>query len=80
MTALAVEPLPAELRNLQPTMRAFLPVDDYSFRVVTQVNGKPTTTSLVVMSKDGRTKTETTTGIDTDGRPLKNVSIWDCHP
>jgi hypothetical protein len=41
------------------------------------VGGKVTTTSRVVVSADGKTRTITTTGTDTQGRTVNNVTVWD---
>ena len=41
------------------------------------VDGKHTTTSRVVVSVDGRTMTQTTTGTNAQGQTVNNTAIWE---
>jgi hypothetical protein len=59
-----------------PTTRAYKRVGrDYEF--VTRVNGKVTTTSRGAVNPDGKTLTFTTTGTDSQGQPVKTVTIFE---
>jgi hypothetical protein len=42
--------------------------------------GKVVVTTTNVVSKDGQTMTITTKGVDADGRPIDNVSVYDKRP
>jgi hypothetical protein len=52
-------------------------IDDYTFEQVNKKNGKVTTTSRVVYTKDGKSRTFTTTGMTPQGQAVNNVVIWD---
>jgi hypothetical protein len=57
------------------TTNAFRRVGDRSFEVVVKVGGTVTTTNRIVVSADGRTLTQTTTGINAQGQTVSNVSV-----
>jgi len=61
----------------QPTTRTYKRLNDRDFEYVQKVNGKVMATSRSVTAPDGRTRTNTTTGTDAQGRPLKNVVHWE---
>ena len=42
-----------------------------------KLKGKVMTTSRIVISADGKTRTVTVTGTTVDGKPLKNVLVYD---
>jgi hypothetical protein len=44
-------------------------IDDYTFEVTEKGKGQVVTTQRWVISKDGKTRTVTTTGINSEGRP-----------
>lgn len=46
-------------------------------RIVGKYKGKPSTTHLIVVSADGKTRTTTAKGIDTTGKPVDAVSYYD---
>ena len=52
-------------------------LDDYSFEVVGKVDGKATATSRVVISREGKTLTQTTTGKNAQGQTVNNTIIYD---
>jgi hypothetical protein len=52
-------------------------LDERSFEARTRVDGKPTTTHIVVISPDGRTMTETITGANIRGQPVNNMLVFD---
>jgi len=59
------------------TTSAFRRLDDHSFEVVGRVNGKMTTTNRVVISADGKTMTQTTSGFNAQGQPVNNVQVFE---
>jgi len=52
-------------------------IDAYTTHTTNRKDGKITTTSLRVISRDGKTMTITTTGTDAQGRPVHNVGVYD---
>jgi hypothetical protein len=56
--------------------RVYTRVDDHHYTFATKVNGLITTTSRVAVTPDGKTRTITTTGRDTQGRVIRNFSVW----
>jgi hypothetical protein len=52
-------------------------IDDYNFEITRKKAGKVTTTSRVVIAADGKSRTETTTGMNPQGQKVENVSVWD---
>jgi hypothetical protein len=57
------------------TTAAYKRVDDRTFEVTTKVDGKPTMTTRVVISADGKTMTATQTGKNPQGADVKNVIV-----
>jgi hypothetical protein len=51
-------------------------IDDMHTEAVIK-GGKGQTTSHAVISKDGKTRTLTTTGTNAEGKPMKNVAVYD---
>ena len=58
-----------------PTTRVYRRIDNRSFEYVERVNGRVTVTTKVEISPDGKTRTNTTTGITPQGRKVNNVVI-----
>lgn len=52
-------------------------IDDYSYEGVLKKQGKVMLTSKNVISKDGKTRTQTQTGTDAQGRAVNNTVVWD---
>jgi hypothetical protein len=52
-------------------------IDADTIEMVNKKGGKVTTTQRNVISKDGKTRTVTTTGIDSLGRRVNNVTVLD---
>ena len=52
-------------------------IDAYTTRTTNKKNGKITTASLRVISKDGQTMTLTTTGTNAQGQPVNNVTVYE---
>jgi hypothetical protein len=57
------------------TTAAYKRVDDHTFEVTTKLDGKPTVTTRVVISADGKTMTATQTGKGADGSAVNNVIV-----
>ena len=51
-------------------------IDDYTIEVTNKKAGTVTTVLRAVYAKDGKSRTETTTGTNTQGKPVKNVTYW----
>lgn len=58
------------------TTRVYTRVDDHHYTYSTKVNALITTTSRVVVTPDGKTRTITTTGRDAEGRVIRNFAVW----
>ena len=54
---------------------AYKRVDDRTFEVTGKVDGKPTMTTRVAISADGKTMTATQTGQNAQGESVKNVIV-----
>src|SRR5436190_7501454 len=51
-------------------------VDDYTLDITNKKGGKATTMIHAVYAKDGKSRTETVTGTDAQGRKIDNVTQW----
>jgi hypothetical protein len=51
-------------------------VDDYTLEISNKKGGKVTTTIKAVYAKDGKSRVETVTGTDAQGRKIENVTQW----
>jgi hypothetical protein len=51
--------------------------DDYTLEITNKKSGKVTTVIKAVYAKDGKSRTETFTGTDAQGRKITNVTQWD---
>ena len=52
-------------------------VDDYTYENVAMLKGKALTTTRVVVSRDGKTRTNTVTGTDAQGRTINNTVVYE---
>jgi hypothetical protein len=59
------------------TTTAYKRIDARTFEGMGKVDGKPTVTTRVVISADGKTLTATQTGTTPSGDPVKNVIVAD---
>jgi hypothetical protein len=66
-----------EVGPAQTTTAAYKWIDDSTFEWITKVNGKPTTTTHVLLSRDGKTLTLTTTGTNAQGQKVNNVAVFE---
>ncbi|MSR12765.1 MAG: hypothetical protein EXR84_13440 [Gammaproteobacteria bacterium] len=59
-------------------MQTFSKTDDYHLNMTqAALTGVRRSTVVIVLSPDGKTRTETNNGIDQDNKPFTNVSVWD---
>lgn len=70
---------PSELKGASDanSTRAYKRIDSRTYEFVNYVGGKMTTTVRSVTSADGKTRTNTTTGNDAQGRAIKNVAVYE---
>ena len=52
-------------------------IDDHSYQVVAKKGGKATVTSRIVISADGKTRTQTQTGKNPQGQTVNNTLVFD---
>jgi hypothetical protein len=52
-------------------------IDDYTFESVSKKAGKVTVTTRNEYSKDGKSRTLTTTGTNDKGQKVSNTAVWD---
>jgi hypothetical protein len=52
-------------------------IDDNTLEITNKKAGKVTTVIKAVYAKDGKSRTETFTGTDAQGRKINNVTFWD---
>ena len=52
-------------------------INDHTLEIVNKKDGKVTTTNRQVFSKDGKTRTGTTTGTNTKGQKVNNSVVYD---
>lgn len=50
-------------------------IDDYTIEITNKKDGKVTTTARAVFSRDGKTRTQTTTGTNVKGIKVNNVTV-----
>ena len=58
-------------------MVALKKIDDYNFEFTNRKGGKAMTTGKVVYSKDGKTRTITTSGTNAQGQKVSNTTVFD---
>lgn len=63
--------------NPNADMISFKKISDRSYEISNKKSGKPTTTGRVVISADGKTRTNTQTGVGVDGKPVKNTLVYE---
>jgi hypothetical protein len=57
--------------------RVYRRIDSRTYEFVASVNGNVTTTTRTVLSSDGKTRTNTTTGKNAQGRTVSSVAVYD---
>ena len=63
--------------NPNADMMSFKKLGARSYEAVSKKGGKTTQTSVIEISADGKTRTNTQTGTTADGKPLKNKTVFD---
>jgi hypothetical protein len=51
-------------------------IDDLTFEQTNKKGGKVTTVSRLVYAKDGKSRTQTTTGVNPQGDKINNTVVW----
>jgi hypothetical protein len=57
--------------------RSYKKVDDRTLELTVKKGGKVTFTGRIVASADGKTRTVTTSGTDSQGKKFKNTAVYD---
>jgi hypothetical protein len=57
-------------------MRSYNQVDDHTLELTAKKDGKVTITGRIVVSADGKTRTVTTSGINAQGKRVKNTAVY----
>ena len=57
------------------TTAAYKRIDDRTFEVTSKIDGKPTVTTRVAISADGKTMTATQSGMNPQGESINNVIV-----
>jgi len=52
-------------------------VNDHTLQLTAKKGGKVTLSGQIVVSADGKTRTVTTSGTDSEGKKFKNISVYD---
>ena len=56
---------------------AYKRIDDYTYEVTTKLKGKQLAVARHVISKDGKTRTVTATGVNAQGQKLNDVTVFE---
>jgi hypothetical protein len=51
-------------------------IDDRTFEQINKKDGKVTTISRFVYARDGKSRTQTTTGVNPQGQKINNTVVW----
>ena len=76
-TTLDGKDAPVTGNNPNADMVAVKRIDANTIEIVNKKAGKVTTTTRSVVSTDGKTRTNTTTGTDGQGRTVNNISVFE---
>ena len=57
--------------------RSYTKIDDRTVGLNAKKNGRPTTSGRIVVSPDGKSRTVTMTGIDSKGKEVKSIAVYD---
>jgi carbamoylphosphate synthase large subunit len=57
--------------------RAYKKVDDHTLELTVKKGGKVTATGRIVEAADGKSRTVTTSGVDSSGKEMKNMAVFD---
>jgi hypothetical protein len=56
---------------------AWTKIDDYTYQNIAKLKGQPLTTTRVVVSRDGKTRTNTVTGKNAQGEAINNTVVYE---
>ena len=62
--------------NPDADANAYTRIDDHTYQVVAKKGGKATVTSRIVISADGKTRTQTQTGKNPQGQTVNNTIVF----
>ena len=57
--------------------RSYKKVNDHTLMLANKKDGKVTTTARVVVSADGKTRTVETRGMDSEGKMIRGIAVYD---
>jgi hypothetical protein len=63
--------------NPAEDMRSYKVVNDRTLDVISKKDGKTVLTGRIVVSADGKTRTVTVTGTNSEGKKFKSVAVYD---
>ncbi|MCU1334923.1 MAG: hypothetical protein JWO19_504 [Bryobacterales bacterium] len=63
--------------NPDADANAYTRIDDHTYQVVAKKGGKATVTSRIVISADGKTRTQTQAGKNPQGQTVNNTLVFD---
>jgi hypothetical protein len=58
-------------------MRSYRRINSHTLALSAKKGGKVTLTGRIVVSRDGKTRTVTTTGTDAKGKRVTNTAVYD---
>ena len=68
---------PVKGNNPNSEMQSYKKIDARTYEVAAKRGGKPTLTTRVTISADGKTRTSTQTGTDAQGQKVNNVIVYE---
>lgn len=68
---------PVTGNNANADMVALTRINATTIQIVNKKGGKVTTTQTSVVSADGKTRTNTTKGMDPAGQPVNNIAVFE---
>jgi hypothetical protein len=74
---ITVDGKPSSDFNVAATTLSWKRIDDYTYEYTTKIKGQTLTTTRIVVAKDGKMQTRTTTGKNAQGRTVNNVVVWE---
>jgi hypothetical protein len=63
--------------NVSATTLSWKRIDDYTYEFTNKVKGQVTTTTRLVIAKDGKTQTRTTTGKNAQSQTVNNTAVYE---
>ena len=56
---------------------AWKKIDDYTYETINKLKGQTLTTNRIVIARDGKTRTNTTTGTNAQGQTVSNTVVYE---